>query len=365
MEFFSLLCLHVSFLSLKMAREWVCFSRVYLFCACMCSFSSTRVCVYVCVCIACHSICWYEHVLYGRRSLSECVWVGCALGVLRVVWSQAESSSLLRLCVCVCERVCVWCGQRLKRASVHMGTNDRIWFSEPICKKDERNQTSKKLELRPCQTSHRDFTAASDGQLMVTSFHSASLQQLWATAVIWMPPQLQNTWHKRTHYKPILGLQPNNTGEMLNKQKQPNYPHWPLLLPKSWNDKQTHQIVTLLNKYFWRFLLSRWGLDNSMGKLCQIWSSSCSEHRHTNIYLSSALVLSLPVSYAYNKPTMPSCFSGRQDKSDKILQIKKVKWILGSIFRSPTIREEKAGIFAPKIPFSPWPLFIIPPAYCT
>lgn len=43
----------------------------------------------------------------------------------------ADGKQLLFASVCVC----VWCGHRLGRASVHMGTNDRIWFSEPICKK--------------------------------------------------------------------------------------------------------------------------------------------------------------------------------------------------------------------------------------
>lgn len=73
----------------------------------------------------------------GSRSFGKRVWVACTRGCRR---------EAALFCMCVCERVCVWCGQRLKRASVHMGTNDRICFTEPVSERkerDERNRASK------------------------------------------------------------------------------------------------------------------------------------------------------------------------------------------------------------------------------
>lgn len=93
---------------------------------------------------------------------------------------------------------------------------------------------------------------------------------------------------------------------MWNRLKQPNYSQSPLLRPKSWNDKQAHQIVGLLNKYSWRYLLSRWGFDNKMEILCQKWNSSFSEYSLTNMYLYvfSTCPLFLSVLYSYNKSAM-------------------------------------------------------------
>lgn len=79
-----------------------------------------------------------SYVLYGHRMeaahfrnvcgslvLQEfCMWCGCR-----------------RKAAPFC--LCVWCGHRLGRATVHMGTNDRIWFSEPICKKMKETQLVK------------------------------------------------------------------------------------------------------------------------------------------------------------------------------------------------------------------------------
>ena len=88
--------------------------------------------MYVCVWAASHSICSYACVFYGHRmGAAHFTNVGrpCSGSSVYGVVADGKQLSFLRLCVSV------WCGQRLKSALVHMGTNDRIWFSEPICKK--------------------------------------------------------------------------------------------------------------------------------------------------------------------------------------------------------------------------------------
>lgn len=82
----------------------------------------------------------------GRKPL---IWQTC-VGRLRsgsAVWLQTESSSLFAS-VCVCLNVSV-CGvvKGWKRASVHMGTNDRIWFSEPVCKEEKKMKETKLVKI--------------------------------------------------------------------------------------------------------------------------------------------------------------------------------------------------------------------------
>lgn len=67
----------------------------------------------------------------GWKPLTLKMCVGRLCSGSSVCGVVADGKQLLFASVCVC----VWCGHRLRRASVHMGTNDRIWFSEPICKK--------------------------------------------------------------------------------------------------------------------------------------------------------------------------------------------------------------------------------------
>lgn len=224
---------------------WVCFSCLFIHEYLLLQSSAIAVCFYGCmrpvlclnfyVCAACHSICSYEHVLYGHRMEAThftnvcgspvfwefCVWCGC----------RRKAALFLRLCVS--ERVCVWCGQRLKRASVHMGTNDRIWFSEPICKKDERNQTSKNYGRGLA----RPPTEISLQRQMVSWWSPFFTLHLVNSNE---PPQ-QFECHHCFKIRDIKELITNQIwdwyqtilGELWNKQKQPNYPHSPLLLPKS------------------------------------------------------------------------------------------------------------------------------------
>lgn len=102
-------------------------------CVCVCSCSPRAfLCVFN-VGVTVWSV-LYMHMcrmVAGRKPL---IWQMC-VGRLH----SGSAVSLLHVCVCVC----VWCGQR---AAVHMGTNDRICFSEPVCEKkenDERNQAGK------------------------------------------------------------------------------------------------------------------------------------------------------------------------------------------------------------------------------
>lgn len=74
------------------------------------------------------------------------------------VWCGCRHKAALFFHLRVPECVCVWCDNSLKRALAHMGTNDRILFSEVNCKKMKRPKLVepqiKKMELRSCQTSH-------------------------------------------------------------------------------------------------------------------------------------------------------------------------------------------------------------------
>lgn len=113
-------------------------------------------------------------IFFGPFFFTNVCWVPVLLEFF--VWCGCRWKAAL-FCVCAC----VWCGLKLRRTLPQLGTNDRIWFSEPICKQMKETKLVKIhteiRALRPCQTSHRDFTLASDGQLMVTGFNSASFQQ--------------------------------------------------------------------------------------------------------------------------------------------------------------------------------------------
>lgn len=119
-------------------------------CMCVCS-CSPQAFLRASLCRRDHLVCFvHAHVspAVQRAHLNMCRMVA---GRKPLIWQTCVvclhlGSAVSHLCVCVCERVCVWCGQRLKRASVHMGTNDRICFSEPVCEKkqkDERTRASK------------------------------------------------------------------------------------------------------------------------------------------------------------------------------------------------------------------------------
>lgn len=120
-----------SILPLKMAVECVFVSVVFvplrIVCSCFYFFVTVFLWTYFVHAFKCSSTCvvWSQH---GSRSLHQCVWVACVLGVLCVWCGRGRKAALFCICVCVWTRLCVVWSKAEKRASVHMGTDDRIWF---------------------------------------------------------------------------------------------------------------------------------------------------------------------------------------------------------------------------------------------
>lgn len=148
---------------------------VSVVCLCMCSFSSTCMCALPVTLYADMNMCC---TVTGWEPLTFQMCVGrlCSGSSACGVVADGKQLSFASVCVCVCERVCVWCGQRLKRASVHMGTNDRIWFSEPICKKMKETKLVKiRAETLPDlpQSFHCSVRWSVDGHQFLLCISSA------------------------------------------------------------------------------------------------------------------------------------------------------------------------------------------------
>ena len=177
-------------------------------CVCCLSFSTL---IWTCVV-------WSQH---GSRSLHQCVWVSCVLGVLCVcvcvcVWcGRGRKAALFCICVCVWTRLCVVWSKAEKRASVHMGTNDRIWFKWALSvkKMKETKLVKTGAETLPelLQRFHCSVRWSVDGHHFFFFFFFWSLH-------------LPSKYVTYTDDKPNLGLVPNNTGEMQRKQKTTKLP---------------------------------------------------------------------------------------------------------------------------------------------
>lgn len=122
--------------------------------------------VLMCVCVL--PVIQYAHMnmccmvtRWKSLTLQMCVGRLCSGSSVCGVVADGKQLSFAPVCVCV------WCGQRLKRALVHMGTNDRIWFGEPICKKMKETKLVKiRAETLPDlpQRFHCSIRWSGDGQ---------------------------------------------------------------------------------------------------------------------------------------------------------------------------------------------------------
>lgn len=185
--------------------------------------------LYVHVCCPSFSVLIWTCVVWSRdgsRSFGKRVWVACVLGVR--CGCRRKAALFLHLCVClnvsVCGVVKGW-----KRASVHMGTNDRIWFSEPACK-EEKKMKGTKLVKNQRRDLARPPTEISLQRQMVSRrspvFSLHLLNSYEPPQSFWTPPLLLNTWQKGNRYKPNLGLLPNNpwgNGEQTRTTKLPSF----------------------------------------------------------------------------------------------------------------------------------------------
>ncbi len=153
--------------------------------------------------------------MWKPHTWQMCVGRLCSGNSVCGVAANGKRLSFASVCVWTC--LCVVWSKAEIRLSSHGEKNDRIWFCKPICKKMKATKLVKfRAETFPDlpERFHCSIRWSVDGHQVLLRISS----QLCAATVIWMPPLLLNMWYKGSHYKPNLGLVPNNTEEKQNGQ---------------------------------------------------------------------------------------------------------------------------------------------------